>query len=422
MRLLNLHYFSKLFLSIIINISYSFSFSYDVILVGSLNKFDSIGRHSIIFLEMLYKDLDVKYLNNRFFKANFSQLDFKLDDSLILDYKDDLNYNTKVLLFSEFCIFNDNILNRILNILNKFDNSIKMVYSMFEFTHITDIWVYAFNHYFDLVIVPDEWLVDVYKSCGVKIPIYVLPLAIYYPEKIEVKKDSNIFVFGYSATFLDRKNHINAIKAFSKAFKGKDNVFLKIHGRYGYQINLIKDFIRKNNIKNVEIESRLKDSYQYNQFLNSIDVYYSISKGEGFAIPPREALFLEIPIILSDNTAHKTIIKSGFARSVKSEILEDVKYNLFGIKDFKVKCFNCDIDDVVDALKDVYNNYQYYKNLAKNGKNWVLQYSIDNLKKDYINLVKPSFVMLDNKNYFKDGILYTNSYNLYKKYKNILNI
>ena len=176
------------------------------------------------------------------------------------------------------------------------DNSlINFAYSMLESSKIPNQWVEIFNSKFDGVIVPDEWLVDVYKDSGVKVPIFVIPLPVNFKQvnkhsNLQIKKN-HIFTFGCTCAINPRKNYIKLIDAFSQAFENSKNVRLKINARtYSEpkEIANVKKRINELHLSNVLLSiSNLEDD-KYIEFMSSFDCFISISRGEGFAIPPKE--------------------------------------------------------------------------------------------------------------------------------------
>ena len=144
-----------------------------------------------------------------------------------------------------------------------------------------------------------------------------------------------------------------------------------------------------------------------------------------FPIGPREALALGIPCILSNNSAQKTICRSGLIRSVPSDIPAPPPTDCDWAGAFGNEALgfysDCSLEDVKNALRDVYNYYDIYLKQAKNGPEWVSQYSLQRIKNKYLNLIKPTCVILGNKNEITDDCLMTNSEKLYNKYKVLQN-
>lgn len=83
--------------------------------------------------------------------------------------------------------------------------------------------------------------------------------------------------------------------------------------------------------------------------------------------------------------------------------------------------FNCEVQDVQKALRDVYENYQIYLEKAQEARKWVKQFRWLELQNKYVNLVKPKKVILGDRNEITDDYLMTDSKALYYKYLNLKN-
>mgnify|MGYP000197201092 CR=1 FL=1 len=280
-------------------------------------------------------------------------------------------------------------------------SKIKICYTMTESHYIHKEWVDTLNKHFDATVVPSQFLVTAYKKAGLKIPIFNLPIGLdldnYF--KAALKSSPNkIFTFGISANFGNdhNKNQKMLIKSFLKKFKNNDNIRLRVRGNWGdkEEIESIKRLITKRDAKNVEIEIKPLSSQDYLEFMKSLDCYVLVSKGEGFSITPREALALGIPCILSNNTAHKIICKTSYVKSV----------NLLNI------------ENIAQALEEVYNNYDYYLHKAHQGREWVKQYTYKSLGNKYLNLIQPKKIILGPENIITNDYIIINSEALFHKY------
>lgn len=302
---------------------------------------------------------------------------------------------------------------------------IKLAYSMVESTKIPKKWTKMLNEHFDGVIVPDKYFVNVYKNSGVQIPVFVVPLGIYIDKmlqqdpKIDKKKP---FVFGSTVRLSNRKNIKRLINAFVKEFGDDPNVCLRLNGggNEGWLVDYItnvRNLIKKLACKNVILTNDSLAWESYIELVSSFDCFVNIAKGEGFSHTPREAMAMGIPCVLSDNTAQSTICASGFVRSVPSLIEEPAFLN--GPEQLGV-WFDCTDNDVRKALRDVYENYGKYKALALLGREWVQQYQWKNLRKQYLNLVKPAKIILGDRDEVTDDYLMTQSESLYNKYNQVL--
>jgi len=302
-------------------------------------------------------------------------------------------------------------------------SKIKIAYSMFESTRIPPDWASILNAKFDAVVVPDRYLIQVYEASGVTIPIFVLPLGMYLDDFLQKELHSapkEPFIFGGSATYTPRKNVALMIQAFAEEFGNSNKAILKIHGRYGV-VGKYQHLARDLGVANIFFSCGRLNQEDYIEWMSSLDCYINLSKGEGFSCCPREALALGVPCILSDNTAQKTLCRSGFVKDVPSNNVERAFYEV-GYYDSQPigYQFNCDLADVRKAMRDVYTNYEHYLRLAQSGRQWVLQYSWSSLKSKYLSLVRPKKVILGSKNVIMDHYLMTDSLVLYQKYQTLI--
>ena len=300
---------------------------------------------------------------------------------------------------------------------------IKIAYTMLESTAIPYQWTRILNNFFDAAVVPDPWLLDVYRNSGVRIPLFVLPIGLYLEDFLKVAlktKPRKPFTFGVSAAAVPGKNQQTLIDTFLQEFGDSCLVRLRIHSRAGNLLEELRAYVESLNVKNVEFIGKPLSQAEYVTFMASLDCYVLLSEGEGFSITPREALVCGgTPCILSDNTAHTTICKTGFVKAIPSTRREKAYYHVFD--DFVGYKFHCNIKDVRKALRDVYQNYPSYFKKALQGREWVKQrYEYNGRKQEYLTLVNPLKVRLGNSNSLNGGCLTTTSQLLYSKYLGIL--
>jgi glycosyltransferase involved in cell wall biosynthesis len=381
---------------------------------GFIDMTDGLGRQSIELIEAFHREFDTSFVPTR--PTRFADVSQTLQRA-VSRKKSRLG---KVIVFEDLLWWpNEEKYRKMVNKTSK--DSIRIAYSMFESTKIPNEWVMILNKHFDAVAVPDPFLVEVYKNSGVKIPIFIVPLALNLNPMLEqpLKKEHHSpLVFGNLAGCNDRKNQLLLVRAFAKAFGNNPNVRLRINCRGGEQeiSNAITREIVQQGLTNVEFTQFALNRAEYLKLFQEIDCYVSISKSEGFSIQPREAMALGIPVISTDNSAQKTICDSGLVRVVHSpysEISICPWGNAYG------HVFNCSQDAVVDALKDVHSNYDKYLQKASLARKWAEQYQYDNLKSLYRNLIKPKQVILGTEDKITEEGLVTSSKELFEKYKTI---
>ncbi len=392
-------------------------FDLDLLVCGHVNYADGIGRLPIIFLDMLKNDFNVGFSKKtgEFFLENIPK-------NLRYIFEQDIEYKGKVFLYTGILwAKNHNFLEGVL----PSHDCLKIAYSMLESTRIPEEWVNILNDNFDCVVVPDSFLVDVYKKSGVTIPVFCIPLPLYLEDFLNkpVRSDANeTFTFGFSAgLWHNNKNWLTLINAFSAIFSDFKNVKLKIHTRIASQaiFEELKKTVEAVPSNNIELIHENLSHHDLVTFMGSLDCYVLLSKGEGFSITPREALALGVPCILTNNTAQQTICSTGFVQAVESSILEPAFYSCFGDRPVGER-FGCNLNDTISAMKEVYFNYSKHKERALKGKVWVEQYLRKNLVKKYSMLISPKKIVFSDSNVITEDCLFTNSKDLYNKYINLM--
>jgi glycosyltransferase involved in cell wall biosynthesis len=413
---------------------YSFIKKFDLTIVGNINTADGVGNQGINQYHLLQGLASI----------NFKALSIKRHG---LTFLERFLFRLPVFKFGKVIFFHDYnshqphepTLSALFNRKNRFRKRFDLPdpakhlilnYSMIESTELPSFMVDYMNKCFDAILVPDPFLIEIYKNHGVQKPIFCLPLIVNYKgiSKPLKKAASKVFTFTNLSVTSDRKNTSKLIEAFVIAFKKNNNVQLVINSRYTTDSENIKI---KKLLENASEEDRIKIYYsqntlseeEFNNKLRQTDCYVSPSKGEGFSVIPREAMMLGIPVVVTDNTGQSTIAQSGLAEVVKSDIICP---GIFEYKDRTLVIghqFDCTLEDLTQAMLNVYNNYQSYLSKSQQMRNWALQYSFDNLRPmHYRFLIEPKKIELGNKNELTEDHITTDSPEFYKKYKVLFNL
>lgn len=417
-------FFLNAFLFFVSNNGYIYA-RYNINLIGFLNDVKSVSRHTTSFIDCLPSEVEqIKLFQTKegSFKdltdiqKNILKRGVSLKDKPLLANLIGAGLQISGISICTEHLWHSSSWRAYKSIPDK--SIIRYHYCVTERTKISKGWSDRFNRNFDALIVADEWLVDVYKNSGVKIPIFTLPLAIDLNSLLArpLKKSAHKpFTFGVSATYPLRKNLQLLIRAFHLEFSNNPNVQLLVHGRSGsYNFDQVKRLAKSLRTKNIKILIKNFSRKGYEDFIAGLDCLALVSKGEGYSITPREALAASVPCILSNNTAHKTICKSTFVYAVPSNKIEKSFCGITG--QYLGNEFNCDISDVRKALRHVYSNYSEHLAKAHAGRKWAKQYLPKNLQPLYLNVVRPSNVVLGPKNEITAHYLMTNSKELFQKY------
>lgn len=187
------------------------------------------------------------------------------------------------------------------------DFKYKIAFTMFETSKVPEGWVNCLNTLCDLVVVPSEFCKRTFIGSGVRKHIEVVPLGIDLNNYAEIKRpDREPFTFLTLANMDERKNFRLALSAFYDQFKGDTSVRLIIKTRKGSPVKFVP-------CRNIEI---IEDDYTAEQMRDlyaKADCFIYPSRGEGFGLPPREAMATGLPVILTRWSALEDIAYERFA-------------------------------------------------------------------------------------------------------------
>lgn len=150
----------------------------------------------------------------------------------------------------------------------------------------------------DLLLAPSHFCKELFIEQGATVPIEVVPLGVdletykYIPRPIQKDK----YTFLMLGTLTIRKNPGYALSAFLDLFKDREDVELVLKtqdGTLGYM---------QMPYKNVRIIDRRATQEEMNQYYADADCFLFPSRGEGFGLPPLEAMATGLPVIFSANT------------------------------------------------------------------------------------------------------------------------
>lgn len=212
------------------------------------------------------------------------------------------------------------------------------------------------------------------------------PLAL--PAKLKLDEIDEQFCFLTVGHWLpgevgeDRKNIGYTIKAFLETFKGKPKgkqpaLVLKVQAGSGTSIMDREEVLNKIDAIRKTVKGTLPNIYllhgemtdeEVNELYNSskIKAMISLTKGEGFGRPLLEFSLVNKPIIASAWSGHVDFLDKEFVKYVGGNLTN--VHPSAAVKNMiltESQWFSADSIQVGQALKDVYDNYKTYKELAK---------------------------------------------------------
>lgn len=397
-------------------------------IAAPVNLRDGMGKQAIDLMDLLKEDVDMNLLSSYQVHVPSNMKKFiknsnKKPGYVVLNEHSLLQVNIPDELYRQKWLLSEKYKYR--NSFNKIprEEQIFINYSMFEADILPEDGVFYLNKNWDMIVLPDQNLLDIYKKSGVTKPVFVVPLGTdldtHLQAPLKVKRNE-IFKFANFSIFEERKNLLKLVQAYHQAFKGNDQVrlLLSARGDRGGVFKQVLKYIIDNKVQGVEIDSLSAKEKDYFDFLYSrIDCYVSPSKGEGFSIIPREVMARGIPLIVTDSIAQKTIADTGLVKVVHADKLVPGDYTF--IKRVIGNFVDIEVSDLADAMLDVYNNYQTYLDKAPEARAWAENGQYKNLKEEYLNMVKPKKVILGDRNEITKDYLMTDSQELYNKWKHL---
>lgn len=202
------------------------------------------------------------------------------------------------------------------------------------------------------------------------------------------KKD---FIITNVASFIPNKFHISMIVALSKIINKYKNIKLLFIGNILDQtyFNYIKSSIRKYKLTdNVRIIDYLPKK-KLLSILQQSNIFLLPSLTEGFSVSTIEAMFYELPLILSDiGGARDTIINKDIGLIVKNpykDIIDMTPYRI--VHEFYNDENVNNKDDIANAISEIYVNYEKWKEKAKLGRKKVIEkFNINRMAKEHLDL------------------------------------
>ena len=165
------------------------------------------------------------------------------------------------------------------------------LYTMTETDRMNPKWVAEINARFERVIVPAPPLVQVLHDSGVKKPVHVVPIGIdFVPPLSEPTpwRRKGRLVLGYSLGDA-RKGADATIMAFKRVFGKRPEAQLWIKAR-SYDMGP-KSFLDGCQDEQIQILKGSWSEHAWQRLLSMADMFVFPSRGEGFGMPPREAVY-----------------------------------------------------------------------------------------------------------------------------------
>ncbi len=228
---------------------------------------------------------------------------------------------------------------------------------------------------FDMVLVPCEANREAFSKWHDR--VHVVPLAV--DGRWRYRRPSMSGPFTVLASGSEKRKGLDlACETFVKAFPNNRDVKLVLKTPTDMTFSLPSDprFERVTGYLNASQEVEL---------YKSANVYLGLSRGEGFGMMPLQAIVQGTPTLLSAGHGHAEF--QHFGVPVDTTVVEATEYRLYGEAG---GWWESDVDDAVDKLRDIYDNYEtHVARAAYNAMCAAEQFTWDNTVNRLLDVVGP---------------------------------
>lgn len=194
-------------------------------------------------------------------------------------------------------------------------------YTMFETNRIPMHWVVPCMSQ-DEIWTPSRWGAETFRSTGLaKQKLRVLPIGYndevfkVTDERLDIPELDGKKVFGCCFDWTPRKNGLQTVAGFLKAFEGRDDVVLLLKCYFKHpldssrayfkeQIKRVRDEANVHGKPDILVYPEILPDWEMGKFYNSLDFHVSLSHGEGFNKPILEAMACGVPSIATMWSGH----------------------------------------------------------------------------------------------------------------------
>jgi glycosyltransferase involved in cell wall biosynthesis/SAM-dependent methyltransferase len=211
------------------------------------------------------------------------------------------------------------------------NNRYNIGYWAWELSQFPEEWCNSFQ-YFDEIWVPSGFVQDSVARVS-PIPVVRIPHSIaesgngappFDRQHFGIPQDKFVFLFIFDFdSFAARKNPYGIVKAFKKAFKGKDNAILVL--KFSHSDHYPEDYqtlMAMSGDENVKIINNVISREELKALLSHIDCYVSLHRSEGFGLTIAEAMSMGKPVIATSYSGNMDFMTQGNSFPVKYNLIE----------------------------------------------------------------------------------------------------
>jgi len=166
-------------------------------------------------------------------------------------------------------------------------------YTMTEYNKVSSVWREQFKQ-LDFLFVPSQGALDVFRNAGINTPAFVIhegynPDDHYYFERPQ----RDVFTFLLLGYLDERKNWMDIVRAFTSEFGSREPVRLLLKNSnplFGYKMPIDP---------RIKVINHFLSTEQLQRLYEISDCLVFTTRGEGFGLPPLEAMATGLPVILT---------------------------------------------------------------------------------------------------------------------------
>lgn len=244
------------------------------------------------------------------------------------------------------------------------------------------------------VWLPTDWCIEKFRECGLKTPIYKMPIGVDLENYVEGKQPITfgwkekgfifLSVFGWSL----RKGYDILLQAYYEEFNSQDDVTLVLCSKFAGKTDSTSKDVIKNEIKRIEqsvkktnkprppllVSDSIPEKMMGNLY-NSAHAYICISRGEGFGLPLVEASMCGLPVISSNYSGPKDFLNYDNSFLVEPEgvrVNPGAEWVSYYYSDMPMAHFDRkSIDQTRAHMRYVYENYALAKEKNRKLQNFI---------------------------------------------------
>jgi len=253
-------------------------------------------------------------------------------------------------------------------------SEIKLGYTMFENTKLPEKWVDQCNACSGM-IAPSKFVKDLFIDNGVKVPILTYLHGVnqeYYHWMDRPERETYTFI-DFAAPLSLRKGAEYVYKAFAAAFPFEKDVRLVLKTTEPFWLwGGIKDPRVKLYHHSMSIEEMQK-------LLFNADAMVFPTHGEGFGLPPLQAMATGLPTLVTNWSGCQEYIDDKYCLPIDCDLVDSPHWKTGG------KWADIKFDDLVEKMRWCYNNRKTARSIGQAASEYVAkQWTWEQVTKEFL--------------------------------------